>query len=336
LIIECETTEGLEPFVADEIRERFGRRVRMDAHFRQPGAVRFESDLPIRALDTLRTAESVFLVEHFGVPRPKALLGDQHLKRLLRQIGTVLRQLSGVTTFAIAAAGSQSAVMTRLKQAIEEATGLHHESPGDVLIRIIPDTWNGGWQTLVRTSARPLSVRDWRQASFPGALNATVAHVMAKLADPSGKARLLNLGCGSGTILIEHELRAGVRGIGIDRDVQALEMTQLNAASAQVHPVLLQGFTDRLPLHRESVRALAADLPFGIRSGDHQENVAVYPSMLAEAGRVTMAGGRFVCLTTEIWLMERILSAQDTWLVARDIPINLRGLHPHIFVLNRR
>ena len=91
----------------------------------------------------------------------------------------------------------------------------------------------------------------------------------------------------------------------------------------------------RLPFPGRSFDVLFADLPFGGRVGSHQDNLSLYPALLAEAARVTRAGGRFILITHEIQLMEGVLSAQAHWRSEAPLRVSLRGLHPRIYVLQR-
>jgi hypothetical protein len=62
----------------------------------------------------------------------------------------------------------------------------------------------------------------------------------------------------------------------------------------------------------------------------------MYPAILNEASRVTASGARCVLLTHELRLMERLLASHPAWVLTQNIPITLRGLHPHLYVLERR
>ena len=130
-------------------------------------------------LSTLRSVVAVHRVEAFPVPRPKALLGHEHLTRMVATLhGVMARQPRGAfRTFRVSAAGADSPVFERLKEEIARQTGL---SPGeheaDLALAVRPTPEGEGWQVLVRRT-RGLSARAWRVYSMPGALDATVAHV---------------------------------------------------------------------------------------------------------------------------------------------------------------
>jgi 23S rRNA G2445 N2-methylase RlmL len=335
LQFEAESISGLEEIAADELRRlRAGTVSQMQVC---QGALRFQFAGDPKALRGLRTVQAVYSVERFDVPRPRALLGDAHFRRLLAQIEAVRQtQPDQFASFQIAAAGSDSSVMQRIKRELAAAVGIPHSESGDLLIRILPD--DGGWRTLVRLTPRPLAARAWRVKNYEGALNAAVAHAMALLTQPKTDDIAVNLGSGSGSLLIERCAAGAARSvIGVERDLEVIALAQANvrASGCQRLVRLICADMRALPFPRAAVDALLADLPFGQRVGSHAENRALYPAALAEAARVAKPGARFVVITHEIRLMASALEGATEWRVLRVLPIILRGLHPRIYVLER-
>lgn len=192
-----------------------------------------------------------------------------------------------------------------------------------------------GWRALVRISPQPLGTRAWRTCVTPGALQATVAHVMAGLSNPKPNDIVLNVCCGSGTLLIERGMLAPAqRLIGCDVSEQALDCAARNAAAWRAGGAELYDWdATRLPLEDNSASALLADLPFGNRVGSHEANRALYPAVLREAARVAKAGARFVVMSAEVRLLQATLQVQDAWQVQQTLRVNLAGLQPMIAVL---
>src|SRR5687768_2197388 len=152
VLLEAEIAQGLEQLVWDELQEQFGDTVRLE----QIGqaAIRFWYRGELRRFWT-PLAQSVYHIQTFDVPRPKALLGDQHFRALTTQIDRV-RQLSpkDYQSFYVSAAGSESSIMQRLRQMLAASTGLvDRPDQGDLLIRIrrSPEQ-ESSWETLVRIS----------------------------------------------------------------------------------------------------------------------------------------------------------------------------------------
>src|SRR5258706_8892722 len=122
---EADILEGLEPFGSDELSERFGRYVEQSAR-PAAGKLRFRYSGDLRALLDLRSIVAVYLVRRYMIPRPKALLGHQHLTALLDQIATAraLFPSDAYRTMRLGAAGEDSAVMSRLKAGLAQHTRL--------------------------------------------------------------------------------------------------------------------------------------------------------------------------------------------------------------------
>ena len=336
---EAEVAEGLELIARDELAQRFPDTVRLQPQ-RQSGAVPFTFSGDLRSLTKLKTAEAVFLVQQYAVPRPRALLGDANYRLLMKQIDTVVSvNRDQYSSLYLSAAGSDSSVMNRIKQDLAKSTGLHiGMDKGDLLLRIRPAQDGTGWETLVRLTPRPLATRSWRVCNYEGALNATVAHAMVLMTQPAADDVFVNLGCGSGTFLIERlEAKRAAHIIGVDHDSGQLNCTRTNVAGSKFPKAisLIQSDMLRLPLPDESATALCTDLPFGQKVGSHEQNRALYPRVLREAFRVAVPGARFALITHEIRLMEQLLMESGGWLVEKTVRVTLRGLHPRVYVLRK-
>jgi 23S rRNA G2445 N2-methylase RlmL len=339
-LIEAEVATGLEWVARDELHRVLGKDARAEQIVDHSGVVRFTYTGDLRMLAQLRTVQAVYLVRQFPVPRPKALLGDQHFRALVELVAAVRAVTpNAYRTLHIGAAGSDSSVMQRLKDELARAAGLQiGVNEGDLLLRLRRDADGEGWEALVRIGSRPLATRAWRVQNYGGALNATVAHAMALLTNPQPTDMFLNLLCGSGTLLIERCAAGPVqRAVGCDTSSQALAAAQANIeASGYRNRVELSAWDARaLPLPDASVDALVADLPFGNLTGSHKRNLMLYPAVLAEAARVAKPGARFVLITHEVRLMDRLLAPQTAWTCERSIMVGLGGLHPRIYVLQR-
>ena len=190
----------------------------------------------------------------------------------------------------------------------------------------------------MRLSPRPLATRDWRVCNMAGALDAAVAHAMLTLI-PSNHADIyLNLGCGSGTLMIERLARGPAQTvIGCDYALSALECSRANLSAAGYLSDVSLVLSDvrNLPFDDGFAGTICADLPFGQLVGTHQENLELYPRLLSEAARVARINASFLAITHEVRLMEKLLSKSLDWRVEQILRINLGGLHPRIFVLRK-
>lgn len=327
---EVECLAGLEDIVREEIDSVFGGRARVVGR-PAPGRLTVRMRGQPWDLERLRCAVAVHLVAHFDVPRPKTLFGHQHFTRLLALLrGLLERQPEGAfAAIRISAAGADSPAFTRLKEELERALGLPGgEGEGDLLLSARrPRDGSPGWEILARTTPRPLSARAWRVCSMPGALNATVAQAMVRLAQPRPTDRFLNLACGSGTFLVERLLTVAAQSsIGVDISADALECARANlqAGGGADAVALVRADAAALPLDTATADTVVVDLPFGMLVGSTDENRALYPALLREAARVTVPGGALVAVTAARRLFEASLRRSAApWALERSLEVRL-------------
>jgi 23S rRNA G2445 N2-methylase RlmL len=215
--------------------------------------------------------------------------------------------------------------------------------PADVLVALRRPLDGGpGWEGLVRLGRRPLSARPWRVCDRPGALDASVVAVMVALAGPAAGHRVLNVACGSGTLLVERLLRApATAAVGVDVDPAALACARANLAAAGCagRAALVRADAGRLPLAAATVDELVCDLPFGMVVGTPRDNERLYPRLLAEAARVAAPRARLVAITASRRLFERLAGDAPAWRLLERAPLRLptrtRPLSPCLYVLER-
>lgn len=340
---EVETVVGLEEYARREVRRLLGKAAQIERSTAE-GRFTIRYDGSIRRFDELRTVMAVHRVEHFAVPRPRALLGHQHLTRLLGVIHFILDTQSPGTflTFRITAAGAGSGVYSRLRQEIASATSLEPTDDAAHLQIAVrrPPTDDDGWQVLIRTSTMPLSARRWRVCDMPGALNATVASVMASFVRPRPKERVLNLCCGSGTLMVERiglGAAASITGVDISADALQCADANLRAVGHRSSVSLLQADCANLPLPDASLDTITADLPFGMLQGGGIESL--YRAALAESARVAATNASLVVVTTRRRAIFAAVEDNPSWNLANEIPLSIphsRGyIKPHIYLLRR-
>lgn len=326
---EVETIVGLEEFARREIRQRLGKQARIAESQPLAGRIALTFDGGIRRFDALRTAAAVHRVETFAVPRPRALLGHQHLTRLLAAVRDILNARPDGTfrTFRIAAAGAGSAVFTRLRQEIASATALQSTDAAahlHIAIRRAPDA-PSGWQALIRTTAMPLSARRWRVCDMQGALNANIAAAMASLAHGGATERMLNVCCGSGTLMIERlgmGRAASITGVDISADALQCADANLRAAGHRTSATLLRADCGALPLRTASVDTITADLPYGMLSGGGNIS-ALYRAALTESARVAAPNASLVLITTRRRALLDALDDARYWRMLESIPLSV-------------
>lgn len=337
---------GLDRFIEDELANRLGRQGYRAGAFPRDGRIFVKYSGPVRPLLSLRSVVAVHLVERFDVPRPKALLGHQHLSRILAAIrGIISRHPSGsFKTFRLSAAGADSSTFQRLRSDIGTALRLRDQSDeGHLQLAVRRPPSGTGWEVLIRLTPMPLSARTWRVCNRADALNATVAHAMVALAGPRDEERFLNLGCGSGTLLIERMAAgpvASIVGVDIDPDALACTGRNLEAAGIPAGVDLVHADMQKVPLPSESFDTVTADLPYGMVKGTDVDLDKLYAGALSEAARLVVPGGAFVVITARRQLLEETLERfTDRWERTAEVPLSVsfhRGyIKPSVYMLRR-
>ncbi|NPV08761.1 MAG: methyltransferase domain-containing protein [Anaerolineae bacterium] len=344
--VEIEVLPGLESIVEEELAGLMASRRHVIGR-PAPGriAVRILGEPWI--LERLRCAVAVHLLARFDVPRPRALLGHQHFTRLAALLSSIVsRQPRGAfASVRISAAGSGSSVFIRLKEELERALGLAATGgEGDLLVSVRrPADGSPGWEVLARTTPRPLSARAWRVCSMPGALNATIAHAMIRLAGPRRHDRFLNLACGSGTLLVERLEHLPARfALGVDASAGAIECAEANlrASGHLAQVALIRGDVTRVPLASGSVDTMVVDLPYGMLVGSSEENRQLYPALLREAARLAAPRAVLVAVTAATRVFRSALQQEGgAWFLDRVVPVRIpyrdRQMTANIYLLRR-
>ncbi len=336
---EAEVIPGIESFAIKELSDLFTSDLSAIRRTR-PGFFRFRYIGEPVALSALRSVIAIYRVHRYAITRPKALLGHQHFTRLTTDLSNAASQFNvEPQTMGVAAAGSQSSVLLRLQVELADSLALRlaDDGKGELFLRLTREADGPGWEILVRTTAQPLSKRSYRVANIPGALNATIAYAMTRCESLPDNAQVVNLCSGSSTILIEHGLmRPADHLVAVDCSREMIDCGRRNSRAAGMSPRICHLLADarRAPLSSHSADCLYADLPFGNHIGSHDDNLELYPAVLKEAHRLARDNATFVVLTHEVKLMKRCLR-QSPWRIVSETTINLRGLHPRLFVLTQ-
>lgn len=360
---EAEVLPGLAPFAHAELSALPGARPdalpgdaaaigRLD---RLSFAWRGAGDPPI---EPLRTVTSLQRLLTFEVPRPRALLGDEALRTIVREAGEVVRRAGPFEGVRVEAAGRDSAVFVRLRAALARELGLA-DAPeeGELRLRVRPrpgQVGPRGWQVLIRTTPRPASARAWRVANLPGGLNACVAAAVWRWIGVDPGQRVVNVMCGSGTLAIERAwLGAATRLVGLDLDPDALAAAAANAAAAGLAVdsdlSAVRGPRDaatlelRLadatatPFEPGSFDVLVADPPWGDALGEAAELPEAYRGLLAEAARLVTPGGTAVIVSHALRAFEAALADADAaWREEGRLRVFHGGHRPALYRLIRR
>ena len=291
------------------------------------------------SLAGFRLVNAIYFVQPFEVPRPKSLMGHANWQIILAHIERVREEMSNekFRSIYLQAAGQDSAVFQRFLAQLKIDTGLKLAAEsGDLLVRVRRHKGSGLWELVVRLTTRPLVTRPWRVANMPGALNGPLAAAMVRLSGRDSDQTVLNVMCGSGSILAECGLGwPEAQLYGCDLNPEALVASQKNLAAAKVFAELQLADGRTLPYRSGQFSLVLADLPWGQLIGTREENRDLYPRVLAEISRVLHLGGHCVLMTQEARLIDKLLHKNRSWAVLEQVALHRGNIHPQIYLLER-
>ena len=197
--------------------------------------------------------------------------------------------------------------------------------------------------------------------------------VMRKMGQKKGNARVrvLDPCCGSGTLLYERLILAAERkeelpvSIGIDIEKRALDAASENADALEnilfqkkAGPLSAAFLEHEIPKEKIPIRLLQGDLqnfhpkdsagnailfdeiyanlPFGIRVGDHEENIKMYPALVEALPTWLAKEGTAILYTMEGTLLKRLVLRSPELKIIKELQIEAGGLEPKAFIIQKR
>lgn len=307
------TTRGLEAITAQEITALTDVDIQ-DVSYRRITAL---CDHPVQLLQ-LRTADDAFLsLDHWtDIGHTRDMLAvfceratQLNFRSALKTLRT-LRPLPETPMFAVTASFvgkrnfSSEEIKTAVADGITQSTGWAYSADdrsASLNIRVFIEHHHA--YIGLRLSDHPLHERDDRAVERVGALKPSIAAALVQLAEIKNTETLLDLCCGSGTILIE-AARMGIKVLGGDLDVQAVQTARKNMRAAGQHFRVDVWDARSLPVSTESVDAVVSNLPWGRQIVVDETLASVYQDILLESERVLKAGGKAIFLTTSPQLLQ--------------------------------
>jgi tRNA (guanine6-N2)-methyltransferase len=266
----------------------------------------------LSALLDLRTVDDVYLdvaiwdtIRH---TRDALKVLEEHFLRLdlkpAAKTCATIRPISANPIFSVTASfiGKRNYNGDELKRAaaagIETRCGWHYtvddrEADLNVRLFIVNETAYVG----MRLGKYPLHERDYKRIERPGALKASVAAAMLKIARVQPGMRLLDPCCGTGTILIEGA-QIGAVARGGDIEIEAVQAAQANITAAGVQAAVEEWDARTLALPDQSVDRIVSNLPWGRQIKVDDELVTFYENICREMERVLAPSGRLAVLTS--------------------------------------
>jgi SAM-dependent methyltransferase len=302
------------------------------------------------ALARMRCAEDLFSVVGYRRPLSTDEEGLEQARRVARQaplVEAALRHRVLMTPgsrsgqrlgFRVVArtVGNHEYRRVDLQKAIERGIA----ERGDRRWRLDENGEVEFWATLLedelfltlRLSDERMRQRDYKVAHFAGSLRPSVAAAMAVLSQPADDDVVLDPMCGGATILIERaHLGRYKMLLGGDSNPAAIAAARDNVGP-RYKPIELRNWdAAALPLADGAATRIITNLPWGRKSGAHQDNRRLYPRLLAEFRRVLAPGGLMVLMTAESRLMRETLEQHEIALNSM-LAVTILGASAWIYV----
>jgi 23S rRNA G2445 N2-methylase RlmL len=160
---------------------------------------------------------------------------------------------------------------------------------------------------------------------------------MLEVAQPKQNETVLNIPCGSGTILAELcEKKTFQQAIGVDLSDEALRaaVANLQRWRSAKNLKLAKGDLSALPIPDSCASVILSDPPWGEGLGSREQARRMYPMMLKEMHRVLTERGRLVILSQDERALHEI--ASSLFERERSVRVYQGGFHPHIILYRKR
>ncbi|WP_103026791.1 methyltransferase domain-containing protein [Salinibacter altiplanensis] len=210
----------------------------------------------------------------------------------------------------------------------------------DVEVRV--DVRDDRCLVSVQHTREALSRRQLEGYQPRAALKANVAHALLRLAHLDAPPdTLLDPFCGSGTILLEAApLWPGTQCYGNDWNEDAVAGARKNVEAAGLSDqiTIRKGDAWRLAERFEDVTAdlIVTNPPFGVRMASSMDFYPFYRRVLGQMAEVLRPSGLVVMLVLRQGPFNTVLDESDQFASRHVRAIEIGGLYPYVFVLERR
>lgn len=349
MLVLLTTVPGIEDIVINEVKEVFGDRViRAEVFGKSPitGKVLVELKNAIHdELVKLRTVEHVVLVISEGVVGKDI----ESLRRCIwgLDLDGLMNYYTPNVSLGIDADRSgdhefrspDAAVL--LGERLTEFLGRFGIRPvfnldnADLVLRLIVD--NERCILGLAMTRKTLRDRPYRVFNHPAAINPILANAMIRILNPRPGARICDITCGSGTIVIEGSLaRHDTAFLCADIDYGYVRGALLNARAAGVDPLIdFVTMDSRKPAIRDKACDYAAfNPPFGIRMEPIEGVAPLYDALFRSLRDLLREGSSFVVITIRRSLIKKLTNKYG-FNIVDERTINQGGIWSTIFLINK-
>lgn len=213
-----------------------------------------------------------------------------------------------------------------------------HNSPSDYEAELRVEF---GTKT-VKLYAKLYSIKDtrfeYRKESLPASIHPATAAAVIRSARSYLKedARVLDVCCGSGTMLFERERFMPCATLtGVDIAHKAIDCARENAKEGGSRAKFVANDCMRFKADRP-FDELISNLPFGNRVGSHDENETLYAFILDAIPKWLKSDGVAILYTMEYTLLKKLLHERENLVLEKQEKTDAGGLTPGIFIIKQK
>jgi 23S rRNA G2445 N2-methylase RlmL len=339
--IEMRVAPGLEPTLCEELKTTLNLKSRIV----QNGAIALEIE-DLGSLDRIRT------FSEWLIPVGERELADKS-DGAVRLAGHDLLE-KGMSDLVALRGGAQGRVRYRIEVRGRET---NHESRRKLigqwvrdLDKAFPNTTNSPShyeaelrlqraKTKLTLFVKLMGGQDkrfaYRVADVPAAMHPATAAGVARMARNTGRpSRVLDPFCGSGTMLFERSRsgRAVTGLVGCDLSGNAITAARKNLSQFGRSDIEIRRGDVKTVAHEGRFDEVISNLPYGIRTGSHDQNLADYKALFDRLPEWLNNGASVTLVTQEIEMTKKLFEASKELRLYDVHRIDTGGLQPGVFV----
>lgn len=184
-----------------------------------------------------------------------------------------------------------------------------------------------------------LSQREWRKGVVPAGINPSLAYILCMIADLSTEHIVYDPFCGSSVIPLTSLIYFNVkRVLCSDISSNAILQSKLNFQKAHIDTNRYKLFKSDIrdvTLNKQNIDRIISNLPFGIRVGNHNDNIDIYQCLEQLSKKLLRSKGKLILLTQEKVLIREVFK-KEYWNVKSILRVNEGGLLPEVFEISKK
>ncbi len=182
-----------------------------------------------------------------------------------------------------------------------------------------------------------LHKKSWRIKTLPASTHPSLAYILCQIAKLKPTDTIYDPFCGCGTIPITAIKLFNIKqAFASDLSGKAIDFCQINSEKAHISNKKLIIFRSNISMTKlapSSINSIISNLPFGIRTGNHEKNIKLYKILSHKCQSMLHINGVGIFLTQEKKLFLETFS--PIFQVKKITTVDIGGLTPDIYKIKK-